>query len=53
MASINLFQVHGLPQLFIQLGDKGNISLAISKVVDDFLIIWLRKKIEDFHATMW
>lgn len=52
MASINIFEVPGLPQLFIKREDESNITLAIAKAVDDFLTIGPRKNIEDFHASM-
>lgn len=52
MASRNLFEVPGLAQLFMEREKQVNISLAIAKFVDDFLIIGPRKNIEDFHAAM-
>ena len=52
MQSRDLFQVPGLQQLFIRRDDQGCISLAIAKVVDDFLIAGSNSAIRDFHNAI-
>lgn len=52
MESKNLFEVPGLPHLFIERDKHGNKVLEVAKVVDEFLIIGPRKNIAHFHAAM-
>jgi len=52
MSHQGILEVPGLPQLFIRRNRNGTLQLAIAKVVDDFLIVGIREKIEEFHEAI-
>ena len=48
----DIFEVDGLPQLFVKHDADGNIVLLIAKVVDDLLIAGKKPAINDFHELI-
>lgn len=52
LSSQNIFEVHGLPQLFVRRHPDGSIALALAKVVDDLLLAGTASEITAFHTAI-
>lgn len=52
MATQDIEEIPGLPQLFVLRDTESLLRLVISKVVDDFLVYGPRSEIEAFHSSL-
>lgn len=52
MEDNGVYQVHGMPQIFVERRLDGSIVLVIAKVVEDFLIAGLPESLRSFHDVI-